>query len=118
MTASHPPKDMAYSEVHQFRQPWILILVGGIAGIAWYSFIRQVIVGDPFGSNPVSDTGVIVILVIFGIIFPVWFLVMQLGIQISSVSLRFRMFPLYLKWREVPFGIIAGVMAVVYQPSP
>lgn len=116
MTALHPPKDTAYSEVQQFRQPWIWVLIGGIAGIAWYSFIRQVILGDPFGSNPASDAAVVIILVIFGIIFPVWFLVMKLEIEVTSTSLWFRLFPLHLKWREIPFGTIAGVMAIIYSP--
>jgi hypothetical protein len=58
----------------------------------------------------------IVILVIFGIIFPVWFLLMKLEIEVTSAILRFRMFPLHLKWKEVPFGTIAGVMAVIYRP--
>jgi len=116
MTIGLRDEVLLFQEIQHFRQPWIWVLIGGIAGIAWYSFIRQIILGDPFGSNPASDAGVIIILGIFGIIFPVWFLVMKLEIQISSTSLRFRMFPLHVKWREVPFGSVAGVMAVIYRP--
>jgi hypothetical protein len=116
MTIGHPDEVPLFNEIQRFRQPWVWFLVGGIACIAWYSFIRQVIFGDPFGSNPASDAGVIIILVIFGIIFPVWFLIMRLEIQVTSSSLRFRMFPLHMNWREVPFGTIDGVVAVVYRP--
>jgi hypothetical protein len=116
MTIGHLDEVPVFKEIQHFRQPWIWILVGGIACIAWYSFIRQIILGDPFGSNPASDAGVIIILVIFGIIFPVWFLIMRLEVQVTSSSLSFRMFPLHVNWREVPFGTIDCVMAVIYRP--
>jgi len=43
-----------------------------------YSFLLQIVIGKPFGTNPAPDILVLILLVIFGIIFPVWFIVMRL----------------------------------------
>ena len=67
-----PPQDPPlFSETQRFRQIWILLLVGLIALISWYSFFQQIILGMPFGNNPASDTAVAILLLIFGILFPV-----------------------------------------------
>jgi hypothetical protein len=115
MTVS-APRDLAYHEVQQFRQIWIVLIVGFLAALAWYSFAVQIILGEPFGTNPASDIVVLIILGIFGIAFPLWFFVMKLEIQVTGTALRFRMYALHLSWKEVPFEHIASVMAVVYKP--
>ena len=112
-----PPQDPpVFSETQRFRQIWILMLVGFIALMSWSFFFQQLILDIPFGNNPASDTAVAILLVIFGILLPVLFLVLKLEIQITRTALWFRFFPLHLKWREVPFGTIAEVKAVVYRP--
>ena len=116
MTRWYPPEDLAYHEVQQFRQIWVILLVGFLAALAWYTFAIQIISGEPFGTNPASDSVVLIILAIFGIAFPFWFWLMKLEIQVATMTLRFRMYPLHLSWKEVPFADIASVMAVVYKP--
>jgi hypothetical protein len=115
MTVS-APRDLAYHEVQRFRQIWIVILVTFIAALAWYSFAVQILLGEPFGTNPAPDIVVLIILAVFGIAFPLWFWIMKLEIQVTGTALRFRMYPLHLSWREIRFPEIAGVMAVVYRP--
>jgi len=112
-----PPDDLVvFSEEQRFRQIWILILIAFIAVIAWYSFFHQIIRGEPFGNNPASDSVVLIILAVFGIIFPAWFIIMKLEIQVTQNALRFRMYPLHLSWREHPLETIADAEAVVYRP--
>ena len=97
MTSS-PPETLAYHEVQQFRQIWIVLIVGFLAALAWYSFV------------------VLIILAIFGIAFPVWFWLLKLEIQVTGTALRFRMYLLHPSWKEVPFADIASVIAVIYRP--
>ena len=99
-----------------WRQIWILILVAFIALLSWYSFLLQIVIGEPFGTNPAPDILVIALLVIFGILFPVWFFVMRLEVQVTRTDLRFRMFPLHLQWREFPLATIVKAEAVTYRP--
>lgn len=109
-------ESIVYAEVQRFRQIWILILVGFIALLSWYSFLLQIVIGEPFGTNPAPDILVLVLWVIFGILFPVWFLVMRLEVQVTRTDLRFRMYPLHLHWREFPLATIARAEAVTYRP--
>jgi hypothetical protein len=116
MTGRNPPGDLAYHEVQQFRQFWIVLIVGFLAVLAWYSFAVQILLGEPFGTHPAPDFVVLIILVVFGIAVPLWFFAMKLEIQVTGTALRFRMYLLHPSWKEVPFTTIAGVMAVVYKP--
>ena len=116
MTRESPGDGVVYREEQRFRQIWILLLVGFIAILAWYSFLLQIVIGEPFGTNPAPDILVLFLLVIFGIVFPVWFLVMRLEVQVTRTDLRFRLFPLHLQWREFPLSIIVEAEAVTYRP--
>ena len=116
MTRYSPDDLVVFSEEQRFRQIWILILIAFIAAIAWYSFIQQIVMGSPFGNNPAPDSVVLIILAVFGIIFPAWFIIMKLEIQVTQNALRFRMYPLHLSWREFPLDTIADATAVVYRP--
>ena len=116
MIPKSPGESVIYAEEQRFRQIWILILVGFIALLAWYSFLLQIVIGEPFGTNPAPDILVILLFVVFGILFPVWFLVMRLEVQVTRTDLRFRMFPLHLHWREFPLATIVRAEAVTYQP--
>jgi hypothetical protein len=106
-----PIHDPAFSEVQRFRQVWVVILVGFIAVLSW-----AFLVGLLLNPDPSSTVIVIVVVVIFGVIFPVWFLVMKLEIRVEGLLLCFRMFPLHLRFREVPAGEIASAEAVTYRP--
>lgn len=116
MTSRFLSEDLAYHEIQRFRQIWIVLVVGFLAALAWYSFAVQILLGEPFGTNPAPDIMVLIILVVFGIAFPLWFWVLNLEVQVTATALRFRFFPLHFSWREIPFPAIAGVLAVVYRP--
>jgi hypothetical protein len=107
-----PPETApSFSEVQRFRQVWVVILVGFIAVLSW-----AFLVGLLLNPDPSSTVIVIVVFVIFGVIFPVWFLAIKLEIRVEGPLLSFRMFPLHLRWREVPAGEIASAEAVTYRP--
>jgi len=116
MTSLDLHDSLAYHEVQQFRQIWIVLTVEFLAVLAWYSFIVQILLDEPFGANPAPDILVLIILAIFGIAFPLWFWVMSLEIQVTRTALKFRFFPFHRSWREIPFDSIAHVKAVVYRP--
>jgi hypothetical protein len=107
-----PPKnELSFSEVQRFRQIWVVILVGFIAVLSWAFLIGLLLNPDP------SSVGIVIIVfIIFGVFFPVWFLVMKLEIRVGGLLLSYRMFPLHLSWREVSIGEIASAEAVTYHP--
>ncbi|MDH7592948.1 MAG: DUF6141 family protein [Methanomicrobiales archaeon] len=116
MSGRTSDEDIRFSEEQRFRQFWILIILSFIAAIAWYAFIQQILMGEPFGDHPVTDIVVLIVLAIFGMLIPLLFLLLRLEIQVTRNSLRFRMYPFHLTWRIFPFGSIADVEAVRYRP--
>jgi hypothetical protein len=102
----------AFSEVQRFRQVWVIILVGFIALLSW-AFLVELLFNPANGSSAVI---IIMVFVVFGVVFPVWFLVMKLEIKVGDLLLSYRMYPLQVRWREVPAGEIASAEAVTYRP--
>ena len=113
----HPPEETIwFREEQRFHQIWIWIIIAFIAVLAWYFFVVQIVYGESPGNNPAPDWMVLVIWVVFGILFPLWFLVMRLEIVVIGSGLSFRFFPLHLGWRTIPFSEIANAEAVTYHP--
>ena len=110
------PSGFRFTEIQRFRQVWARLLVGALAGLSWYAFIQQVLLGIPFGNNPGSDAFVAVICILFGIVFPAWFFSIALEVRVDDQVLSYRMFPLQIRWREVTKPEIAGVSLINYRP--
>lgn len=60
-----------FREVQRFRQWWFLLLVLGTAAIGWVAWLQQIVVGEPFGSNPASDGAVWAVWFVTGVVVPV-----------------------------------------------
>jgi hypothetical protein len=95
-----------FKEVQRFRQWWVWLLVLMVAGISWYGFIQQILLKKPFGNNPAPDTLMIVILAIFGILFPVFFYSIKLITEVRYDGIYVRFFPLQFHSLKILFGDI------------
>jgi hypothetical protein len=107
---------LRFHEVQRFRQVLVWVLLGFIALLVWHNFIQQILLGAPMGSNPASDGVLVVLWVVFGIGFPVWFYLMKLETRVSDGVLCFRFFPLHPRWKKIPADQIAGAMAITFRP--
>jgi len=112
---------LRFREIQRFRQPWIWCLVLLSAGVMFwifgYGLIQQLILGRPWGNQPMSDTGLIVasILTFAFSLGMVWlFLVMALVVEVRGDALYIHFKP--LKRRTVSYGDISRVEAVEYRP--
>jgi hypothetical protein len=113
----HPPEEtVRFREEQRFHQIWVWIIVAFIVVLVWYFFIVQILFGEPLGNHPAPDWVVLIIWIGFGILFPLWFLVMRLEIVVTGSHLSFRFFPLQPKWRDIPFSDIVMAEAVTYHP--
>ena len=93
---------LLYREVQHFRQVWLWLLLLCLAGVAIYAVVEQLILDKPFGSNPASDTVLIIIVVIFGFGFPIFFYFMNLTTEVRSDGLYYRFFPFHLSFHKIP----------------
>ncbi len=109
-------KTVLFEEVQHFRQPWLWVVVLGIAALQWWGFVQQILLDTPFGSNPAPDGLLVLFLLCFGIGMPLVFAVMRLEIRAVPGELQFRFFPLHLGVRRVPREEIAHAEAITFRP--
>ncbi|MFK3959968.1 DUF6141 family protein [Guptibacillus hwajinpoensis] len=106
-----------YTEVQRPNQIWIWAVVLGIAIMMWIGFIRQVVMGIPFGSNPGSDMQLTIFLVLFGIAFPIVMLGwLRLITEVRDDGVYVRFVPFHLSNRVFLFQDIKSYESLEYRP--
>jgi hypothetical protein len=105
-----------YRETQRFRQPWLWLLIAGIFGVTVWGFVQQIILGRPFGQNPAPDTVMMVIALVFGIAFPVLFLVGNLTVEVRSDGLYYRFFPFHIRFRRIAPESLVNYEVRTYKP--
>ena len=105
-----------YHETQHFRQVWLWLLVLGISGVTLYAMVQQLIPGTPFGDNPASDTVLVIIVIVFGFIFPVFFYIVNLTTEVRDDGLYYRFFPFHLTFRKIAWEDIKSCEARTYSP--
>lgn len=83
-----------YQETQHFRAWWLILAVGFVAVMAWAGFIYQVILGHEFGDNPAPNWMMVVILAVFGIVFPLFWYFMALHVEVKHDEISIRFFPI------------------------
>jgi hypothetical protein len=104
----------AFREEQRFRQPWVWVLVLGVAALQWWGWIQQILLGQPFGDNPAPDWMMWLFWLLFGIGLPLFFLSLRLVVEVRADGVWLRFIP--LTKRTIPFGEIERCEAVDYQP--
>lgn len=109
-------KKLEFTETQKFAQLWIWLLLFGVTLLPVYGLYQQVILKEPFGDNPMSDTGLI-IWVVAMLALMVFFRSMKLNTHINDSYIRITFFPLMRKtiaWNEVKhaevlnYGFVGG----------
>ena len=108
--------DRVFEENTGFNQWWLWLILLGVSAIPILGIYEQLIMGRPFGDNPMSDTGLIVFLV-FTLLFVLLFARMRLITKVDEkgVYLRFRPFVTkQLAWEDIEshemteYGFVGG----------
>ena len=108
--------DLLYREVQHFRQVWLWVLLLGISSVSIYSVVQQLILDKPFGNNPAPDIFVLIIGLIFGLGFPIFFYKITLTTEVTSDGLYFRFFPLHLSFQKISLEDLKAYEAITYRP--
>jgi hypothetical protein len=92
MYRSSPPITL-FSEEQRFRHPLLQILISILVAMSWLLFIYQVIYKKPFGSNSAPNAVVWTIWLVFGIAFPLFFLVLRMTTEVLEDAVVVRFIP-------------------------
>lgn len=110
-----------FREIQQFRQTWVWVLVLPISlfliVLFGYGMIKQLILGQPWGSRPLPDTALSIIgplFILFGIGLGCLFYSCQLITEVREDGLYVRFFP--LTHHRIPFEDIAHFEVRTYSP--
>jgi len=110
-----------FEEEQRFRQPWIwaIVLLSTVILLVvfGYGLIQQLILKEPFGDNPASDTGLIIAAVttfVLGGGSILLLYIMKLTTKLDSNGLHILFFP--LRRRDIPLNDIARWEARTYRP--
>ena len=105
-----------FKEEQKFTQWWLWIILIGIGLLPVFGIYKQLIIGEKFGSKPMSDIGLIFFAIfIFSLIALFWF--MRLKTEIDKSGIRMSFFPFVKKkvnWNEikrvkiVDYGFVGG----------
>jgi len=114
MSPKHPYSGYTFHEEQRFRQWWVWLLVYGIAALQWWGFIQQIILGKPWGNRPAPDTLLVLVWMLFGIGFPVFFNMIRLTIEVTGEDICIHFYP--LTRRVIPMADIVQAEASTYQP--
>jgi hypothetical protein len=108
--------DLLYREVQYFRQPWVWAIVLAVAGLSIFAMVKQLILGESFGSNPSSDVVVLIIGIVFGLGFPISFYRAKLTTEVVREGIHYRFFPFHLSTQKIPLVGVKTCEVITYSP--
>ncbi|MBL85284.1 MAG: hypothetical protein CMO82_01345 [Winogradskyella sp.] len=92
-----------FKERQKFTQWWIWLILIGLSIIPVYGIYKQLIMGIPVGTKPVSDlTMTILSIFIFGLIYFNWYMTLITEINKDGIKMRFIPFvKKEIQWSEL-----------------
>jgi hypothetical protein len=109
------PDAEPWRETQRMRQSWwVMTAVAAITLSTWLTFLVQILLNLPFGTQPASDLTVWLLWLGFGIAFPLLVWHMRLTVEVSPEAILIHYLPLIE--RSIPLSEIRAVRARQYSP--
>ena len=108
-------RSVLFSETQRFRQWWVLAILGVVAAGSLVAFVWQIMLGEPFGTNPAPDV-VVILLLVLGLGLPAFILSIKLETQVVRDAILVRLWPIHRSWVRIPLDSITEASAVTYNP--
>jgi hypothetical protein len=103
-----------YGEVQRPNQWWVWTLTVVITILAWWIFVDQIILGNPFGNRPAPDWVVWLVGILFGVLLPLLMISINLKTLVARDRIILRYFPLHT--RTVMLADIDSCITRTYRP--
>lgn len=100
--------------MQRFRQWWLLLVVASVASIGWLAWIQQVLLGEPFGSEPRSDAVVWGLWLVAGLALPLAVALLRLETTVDGGALHLRLWP--VKDDTIALDRMLAVSPITYRP--
>ena len=107
--------EILFSEKQRFKQWWLWLFLLSINVFTLYGIFFQVIEGIQFGSNPMSNTGLIFTSAVI-LLLTIFFGLCRLETQIKKDGIFVRFFPFHLTFRHYGWSTISKSFVRQYRP--
>ena len=104
-----------FKEEQKFNQWWIWLIIVLCFGIWIWQFTQQIIMGKPFGTNPMPDIAVI-LTGLFPVLVLLLFRIMKLETIIDENGVKCRFRPFQKNYKSFPANDIARYEVKKYNP--
>ena len=109
-------RGIIFREIQHFRQIWLWALLTSISLLIIYAMVQQLLLGKPFGSNPAPDLALVIIGIIFGLGFPIFFYFLNLTTEVRKDGLYYRFSPFHRSFRRIALEDLTSYEARTYSP--
>lgn len=103
-----------FEEQQRFTQPWLWVLLAALVGLMGWGFVQQIVLGQPWGTNPAPDLVLWILCPLVGLGIPAFFLALRLDTVVTDEELRVRLRP--FRWRRIPLASVRRCEARTYRP--
>lgn len=105
-----------FREVQKMYQMWIRLVVGVPVVFSWYGAYQQLFLRKPFGNNPAPDWMMLVLLLVLGVLFPLFFYSLKMITEVRKDGLYVRFHPFHFSFRSFPIKTIQSYEVMTYRP--
>ncbi|MBI2193307.1 MAG: hypothetical protein HYU36_15130 [Planctomycetes bacterium] len=102
--------------MQHFRQLWLWVLILAAVVPFWFGAISQLCLGRPFGSNPMSNLGLVLAWVVFGMGLPGFLLSLRLTTEVRPDGVYYQFSPIHLAFRRLAFEDLKHWCVREYRP--
>jgi hypothetical protein len=105
-----------FREVQKVNQIWVWLIVAIPVINSWYGAYQQLLLGEPFGDNPDPNWMVFLLLLIFGVLFPLFIYFIKLVTEVRKDGLYVWFYPFQHSFKTFPFETIQNYEIRTYNP--
>ena len=107
--------EVLFTERQKFKQWWLWVILLGVNGLFLFGVFKQVIGGQQFGDNPMSNAGLLVVTGLT-IILTLLFVNFRLDTTIKKDGIYVRFFPFHLKSKHYSWDKLTKSFVRQYSP--
>jgi len=115
ITGASPAGPVLFEEVQRFRQMYFWLPVVLIAGLVWWRFVDEMLAGQGEGSQVLPAWGIWVLVILFGVIYPIFAVILRLVTEVRAGELMVRLYP--FRGRRIPLDTVVEAKARDYSPK-
>lgn len=107
--------EIIFTETQYFRQAWLWAILIALHGLFLFGLYKQLIAGQPFGTKPISNNGLIFSYALIFLI-TIWFRKLRLETIINKTAIQVRFFPFQVKYKTYSWNDISKAEVIQYHP--